>query len=1129
MLRGMQCPVCDRENPEGARFCGHCGAVTAPVCPDCGAQAAPGQSFCHECGAALTVAEAGAAGTAALPRQAPALPDHLADKARRSGQALTGERKQVTVLFADVKGSMELAGALDPEEWRAIMERFFSILSAGVHRFEGTVDKFTGDGIMALFGAPIAHEDHAARACYAALHLRDELAPYATELRRERGLSFSVRMGINSGEVVVGAIGDEGSIEYTAIGHTVGLAQRMESLAEPGKIYITAHTAALVEGYFTLADLGEFTIKGAGEPVRVQEVEAVGPLRTRLQVSERRGLSRFVGRGEEMAELERAWERAANGDAQIVGVVAEPGVGKSRLCFEFTQRCRARGVEVNEAHALAHTRAVPFLPVLEILRGYFGIEDTDDDRTAREKVAGRLLLFDEAFKDVLPLLFEFLGVPDPLRPAPQMDPEARQRQLFGALNRLVRARSAEEPAVIVFEDMHWFDPGSEAFAANFVESLPGTRTLVLATFRPEYQADWMQRTHYRRAPLTPLGADAVDELLTELLGSDPSLDGLAEVIRDRTGGNPFFVEEVVQGLAESGSLEGSSGAYRLAHEIGEITIPATVESLLAARIDRLTERDKEVLREAAVIGREFTEPVLSMVCDLPDAELEAALRSLVTGEFLYQQALYPVAEYAFKHALTEEVAYRSQLGARRARTHAAVARAIEEREPEALDEQAALLAHHWEAAGDRLRAASWSGRAAVWAGFTDPREALRHWTKVCELVPDTEEDPEAATLGVTARMMLLSFSWRFGLGSGGEDEAEQLLAEGEALADRLAQPGLKAILLAGYAGVIGVLSGGRTEAQKRIGERAHRLAEEADDTAVQLVVLPMFAYPLWLRGQLHESLAVTELILQRAGGDRSLGAGLGFASPYGWAEFWRSAMIAATGRLAEARAEIERVLQASREAGDLENQIWTHNWLVELAEFGAVDRASALAHARAAFELAERAGGNFAQAWAQYFLGAAHALSGEWAESSAALERALELARGRRTALDGEPRFLARLARARLALGDCPGALACAREGLSIALEREAPIGEAEARLEVARARLISDGAEAEREIRAELERALALVREAGALAFEPRVHVALAELADAAGDEEGAQRERANAQQLLVEMGAPEPVQRTT
>ena len=355
---------------------------------------------------------------------------------------LDGERKQVTVLFADVKGSMDMAEQVDPEEWRQIMQRFFSLLSEGVRRFEGTVDKFTGDGIMALFGAPIAHEDHAPRACFAALRIGELVSEYAAELRRSRGMSFSVRIGINSGEVVAGAIGEDSEPEYTAVGHTVGLAQRMEALAEPGKAYLTEHAAKLAEGYLELKDLGEFEVKGASRPIRVYELVGAGSARSRLDLSRERGLSRFVGRAKEMKVLEEALERAKQGHGEVIGIVADPGVGKSRLCHEFAERCRAQGIDVYEAQAQAHGEAIPFLPVLQMMRGYFGIEDRDSERVAREKIAGRLLLLDPDFSDDLPLVFDFLGVPDPKRPAPQVSAEARQRLLRGVIRRRVQGARA---------------------------------------------------------------------------------------------------------------------------------------------------------------------------------------------------------------------------------------------------------------------------------------------------------------------------------------------------------------------------------------------------------------------------------------------------------------------------------------------------------------------------------------------------------------------------------------------------------------------------------------------------------------------------------------------------------------
>ena len=507
-MRDTDCPSCAHPNRSGARFCAACATplVDPLTCPHCGATHPAETKFCDGCGEALDTAGEGTAAVGEGPPDPRAhTPDYLAEKVRGSRSALQGERKQVTVLFADVTGSMDLAERIDPEEWRRIMEGFFAILCDGVHRFEGTVDKFTGDGIMAIFGAPIAHEDHAQRACYAALHLRDELTSYAAELRRNQGLNFSVRMGINSGEVVVGAIGDDLAMEYTAIGHTVGLAQRMESLAEPGKIYLTENTASLVGGYLALSDLGEFRVRGASAALGVQELTGMGGARGRLDVSRARGFSRFVGRADEMRTLESALERAIAGEPQVIGVVGEAGVGKSRLCHEFAQRVRARGTSVYQTGGQAHTKSVPLMPVLHYLRAYFDIIERDSDQTVRERIAGKLLLLDESFADDLPLIFDFLAVPDPERPAPRMDPEARQRQLMGVTKRLVRASSAREPAVSLFEDLHWIDPASEAFLANHIEAIRGTRSLTIVNFRPEYQAPWMSMSYYRQIRLAPLG------------------------------------------------------------------------------------------------------------------------------------------------------------------------------------------------------------------------------------------------------------------------------------------------------------------------------------------------------------------------------------------------------------------------------------------------------------------------------------------------------------------------------------------------------------------------------------------------------------------------------------------------
>ena len=416
---------------------------------------------------------------------------------------------------------MDLGEQVDPEDGIAIMDRFFQILSDGVHRFEGTVDKFTGDGIMAIFGAPIAHEDHARRACYAALHLKEELRRYAEELKRSRELSFAVRMGLNSGEVVVGTIGDDLKMVYTAHGNTVGLGQRMEQLATPDQVYLTEKSAKLVSGFFRLRDLGPFELKGVSAPVRVYELEGVGALHTPLEVSRSRGFSRFVGRTDEMAALEAALGRAIEGNGQVVGVVAEPGLGKSRLCFEFVERCRARGITVAEAHGVSHGKLIPFLPILELFRAFFRITDQDGDEAAREKIAGRMLLLDEGLRDALPVMFDFLGLPDPERPVPQMEPEVRLRQLFAIVKRVAQARSRREPAVTLLEDLHWFDGGSDAVLEVLVEVAEETRTLIVVNFRPEYHAAWMKKSYYQQMPLLPLSPEAIAELLCDLLGRNP--------------------------------------------------------------------------------------------------------------------------------------------------------------------------------------------------------------------------------------------------------------------------------------------------------------------------------------------------------------------------------------------------------------------------------------------------------------------------------------------------------------------------------------------------------------------------------------------------------------------------------
>jgi adenylate cyclase len=1008
------CDGCGASNPAGARFCGSCGAsLERPdPCPACGAENPAGQRFCNSCGRQLASA-------------APA-------KARADGEALPleGERKQVTVLFADVKGSMDMAEQTDPEEWRQVMQRFFSLLSEGVRRFEGTVDKFTGDGIMALFGAPVAHEDHAARACFAALHIGELVSEYAGQLRRAKGLNFSVRIGINSGEVVAGTIGQDDEPEYTAVGHTVGLAQRMEALAEPTKAYLTEHTASLAHGYLELKDLGEFEVKGASRPIQVYELVGAGPARSRLDLSRERGLSRFVGRAEEMEALEEALERAKQGRGGVIGVVAEPGVGKSRLCHEFAERCRARGIEVYEAQAQAHGEAIPFLPVLQMLRAYFGIEDRDSDRAAREKIAGRLLLLDPEFAGDLPLVFDFLAVPDPERPAPQVSAEARQRLLRGVIRRLYRAPGRTQVVVNVLEDLHWMDEGSEEFLAEMVGAVEGTATLAVANFRPEYEAEWTDSPVYRRITLMPLGPESTRELLADLAGGDPSLDGLAELIHERTGGNPFFIEEVVRELVEAGYFEGERGAYRLMRPMEETGVPATVQAILAARIDRLAAA-KALLQAAAVIGKEVPEPALRIVAGLDDESLAAGLKELIAAGFLYEAEIYPERLLAFSHPLTREVAYGSQLGEQRATAHATTARALIELNPDRHDELAALIAQHLEQGGEPLEAARWNARAAHWAGYSHPQDAMRLWGKVTELVCELPESEETSSLGIHSRLLQLDYAWRLGMD---KERVDCLVAEARELAvktDDLRSLTLLRLLESARPGLVQPAADwtGATE-------DAVALADQSGDDLLRVAIRTAGSYAYMGAGDFDRCEELLDEALAIAGDDHSFGNGIVIGCPYAWAMMAKAVIRRDRGDFEAGEELAETALRIAGEQGDPETESWTRgNLAALLAMRGDLD--SALALAQRNYELTERLGDVFSRHWARVYLAFVRLERQDWQGALDAIERADRLYReAMGNGGEAEAWREAVRAEALLGLGRIPEALEVAEKAAAVVRER---------------------------------------------------------------------------------------------
>ncbi len=1075
-------------------------------CPSCSAELPAEAQFCDGCGQRI-----GEVPLSAQERDPRAYtPKHLADKILQSKSALEGERKQVTVLFADVKGSMELAEQVGPEAWRGILERFFQILTDGVHRFEGTVNQYTGDGIMALFGAPIAHEDHAQRACYAALHLRDGLRGYADELRVERGLSFAARIGLNSGEVVVGKIGDDLRMDYTAQGYTVGLASRVEQLAEPGRAFITEDTARLVQGLFQLRDLGGSKLRGVSERVQIYELEDTTGLRTRLDVSRSRGFSRLVGRGDEMATLELALHRAQEGDGQVVGVVGEAGVGKSRLCSEFMDRCRAKQIRVLEAHCPAHGKTVPLLPILELLRNSFEITVRDSDQAAREKIAGRLLLLDRAFDEVLPLVFDFLGVPGPEQPVPGMEPEARRRQLYSFLRRFTQARSDREPAVLLFDDIQWIDEVSEGYLAQLVEATSATRTLLLANFRPEYHAGWMGKSDYQQLSLSPLGPEAIDELLYELLGDDRTVVGLSDLIRERTGGNPFFIEELVQSLAESESLSGTRGAYRLETPMEELAIPDTVHAVLAARIDRLPEREKQVLQTAAVtamMGKRFSESLLGGVAGLPAPDLAAALSRLQADEFIKQEALYPELEYVFKHPLTQEVAYHTLLSDRRGEIHRAVARGLEEIHAKKLDEHAALIAHHWEEAGEALDAARWHQRAVPWATRTDWSQAMKHWRRMRALAGAAPESSDSLGLVLRACRGILETGWLAGFSSG---EAEEAFAEGKALAERSGDLWSQARLALGYASV--TQAAGDLAACENYSDQATTLAELAGDAQIRVAAQGHRAVTCWLLGRLSDGLS--EL-------DRYVELGTSHAQRLD-PRFLRTRgnLLMLLGRLDEAQDEAEKLVRLVGEKRNPASLMPAYLGRAELGYFVG-DAASSLSAAQELMRVIEKLPMARMLSIGHLWLGVAHIRHEAWEPAIDEVEQALSIARQSRNSLAHEAQTIAYLAEANLGGGESQRARELAMEGVTLARSQGARPIECQAQITLARALAKSENADRTEEAKAALDRARELAEDMGARPFEAQIHEASAELAALLGDDADSARELREAHRLYTEIGA--------
>jgi class 3 adenylate cyclase/tetratricopeptide (TPR) repeat protein len=920
----MKCSRCRQENPPAAKFCLECGTRLAVECPQCRTRLPATAAVCLACGQPVRPA---AVGARPVPRTVAVEPP------------LEGERKQMTVLFADLKGSLELLADRDPEEAQQLLDPVLACMVEAVEHYEGLVNQVLGDGIMALFGAPLAHEDHAVRACYAALRMQERVTALGDAMQRQHGVPLQIRIGLNSGEVVVRALGPGLHMGYTVVGQTVHVAGRMEQMAKPGSILAAADTLRLAEPYIRTRPLGAVHVKGLEEPLEVAEVVGAGTARSRLDAARARGFTRFVGRERELVRLEAALDRARSGQGQIVALVGDVGVGKSRLVQVFTDTCRAEGALVLESGAGVVRR-----PGIAMLRRYFELERDDDARAVRERVASRVLALDPGLEDAVPPLLWLLRALREGSPFLALEPAARGRKAVDAIARLVAREAAKRPVVLVFEDLHWLDSETQNALTLLVGSLP-PGALLLVNYRLGHDDRWSSIPGYERLALDALPPATVTALLDELLGPDPSLGSVKRMLAERTGGNPLFIEACVQNLAETGALGGERGAYRATRAVAALEVPPTVQAALAARIDRLPPDAKRLLQSAAVIGEEIPVPLLEAIADLPPDDVRRGLATLRAAHILTETALFPVMVLGFTHALARDVAYESLLHDRRRALHARIVGAMERLHGDRLGDHVEALAAHtvrgelWDrAAGDLRRAAAHAlSRLAI-------REATAFLDQALGVLA-RHPTPRSEATAVDVRCELYSALVPLGDHARISRELEAAAATAERIGDerRLAR-------------VLSLLGNhlwnvGQSDASLEAGQRALAIAERTGDFELQVAVNFSMGGAHRALGQYPSAIEFLQRNVTLLEGELTL-------RTFGLAGL---ASVLSRGHL-----------------------VWT---LAELGQFE-----PAIAHAEEAIRIAQAAKHAYSLTHAHLGLGGALLRQGRFGESAVVLERGLALA-----------------------------------------------------------------------------------------------------------------------------------------
>ena len=894
------------------------------ACSVCGDRLQHGSRFCDGCGAPVAIAEARRAGladyaSANLPTQ-----KLSAKSIVTSLPAMEGERKQVTVLFADMKGSTELVAGLDVDEARRLLDPVLNQMMEAVHRYGGTVNQVMGDGIMALFGAPIAHEDHAIRACYSALRMQELIKKYAEEVRRTESVPLQIRVGLNSGEVLVRSIGSNLHMNYSAQGVTTHLAARMEQVALPGTILITAQTLRLVEGYVVTRPLESVQLKGLAAPVETYEVLSASAARSRRLAVASRRLTPFVGRQNAMEQLRRALDHANAGHGQVLAVVGEPGAGKSRVIHEFMHSQFTQGWRVLEAGAVSYGTSISYLPVTEFLKDYFQIATSDEPAAIREKVTNKLLRLDELLLPMLPALLKLLDLSPDDPQSGILDPPQRRQHTLEAVKRLLFRESAAQPLLLVLEDLHSIDSETQALIDGLVDGLPTARFMLLVSYRPEYRHGWGNKTYYTQVRIDPLTPTVAREMLNSLVGTDIELEPLKNLLIEKTERNALFLEESVRKLVETGALIGAPGAYSAAKSISDFQIPVTIEALLTSRIDRLLPEDKRLLQCAAVVGNPVHLGVLEAIGECSPDEVQQALGHLQAAEFLYESRLFPNLEYTFKHALIHDVAYQMLSADRRRALHRATLIAGEEIYADQAGEKAEWLALHalraqvWDRAVAHLQAA-----AAIAIARAANRVAAQHLESALiavDQLPEQERTRIAIDLRIGLRHALTPL--------GQVQRTLNHLSTAERLATELNDRSKLGRIVSFTANCL-LLQARYTEALST-GERALNIARELGDRGLELATYFFMARARLSKGECQTAIGMFREIV-RALDERPLNDFLGLpVLPAASARSLLALGLAEVGALADAEAQASEAARRADAAGQPDSIIWAY-WSIGLA------------------------------------------------------------------------------------------------------------------------------------------------------------------------------------------------------